>query len=90
MKTYPFYAEKSNGWRGKGEQYHLGEQVPGRRGKLLARATVRRWSVAPVSVAPAGGYGTALVSNSGKRRASGRFPGGGVTPLPGLRYGAGQ
>ncbi|EPU1046959.1 TPA: hypothetical protein ACX3MK_002264 [Raoultella ornithinolytica] len=79
MKTYPFYAEKSNGWRGKGEQYHLGEQVPGRRGKPLARATVRRWSASPVSVAPAGGYGTALVCIPGKRRASGR-----------LRYGAGQ
>ena len=86
-ENVPFYAEK-NQTAGveKGEQYHLGSRFPGRRVNSLP-GYVPALVSSPVSVAPAGGYGTALVSNSGKRRASGRFPRR-LTPLPG--YGAGQ
>jgi hypothetical protein len=65
VKTYSFYAGKSNGWREKGERYHLREHVPGWR--------ELRWREPRMAArAPYPGYPS---RSPGKRSATGVFSG---------------
>ncbi|QDI10556.1 hypothetical protein electrica_04525 [Klebsiella electrica] len=76
MKTYPFYAGKSNGWREKGERYHLREHVPG--------WWEPRWREPRMAGTPDGGAsalsGLPVSCSPGKRSATGGISGCGGPP----------